>query len=348
MKYDFLVFIGRFQIFHNGHLSVIKQALLNSHKVIIFVGSANTPRSTRNPFTFEERHDVILASLSEGRERVIILPLEDCTYSDSRWVKAVQDSVNAQCNQKHERVGLIGHAKDHTSFYLKMFPQWDNLGVDNYNNLSSTQMRESLFSNICDAWLKDCDGHKEGDGTRDALVPSSTREFLMNFVKTNAYQQMLAEYEFIRNYKRQWLSTPYPVTFVTVDAVVHQSGHVLLIQRKSSPGKNLWALPGGFINQYERVEDAMIRELREETRIKVPAPVLRGSIVSSKVFDDPHRSSRGRTITHGFHVELRPDTELPAVKGADDALDAKWWLLSDIRRDMMYEDHTDIINYFLG
>ena len=81
--------------------------------------------------------------------------------------------------------------------------------------------------------------------------------------------------------------------------------------------------------------------------------MLRGSIVAQRVFDDPHRSSRGRTITHGFLVHLKNETALPAlrnrkpalpaIEAADDAEKAQWWPLADIRRDMMFEDHFDII-----
>jgi bifunctional NMN adenylyltransferase/nudix hydrolase len=52
---------------------------------------------------------------------------------------------------------------------------------------------------------------------------------------------------------------------------------------------------------------------------------------------------RGRTITHAYHIALPHNTELPYVKGSDDADKAKWWPLSEVKREMMYEDHLDII-----
>jgi bifunctional NMN adenylyltransferase/nudix hydrolase len=80
----------------------------------------------------------------------------------------------------------------------------------------------------------------------------------------------------IEKYKESWKAAPFPPTFVTVDAVVVQSGHVLLVKRKAMPGAGLWALPGGFLNQEETLLDGAIRELKEETKIKVPVPVLKG------------------------------------------------------------------------
>ncbi len=123
---------------------------------------------------------------------------------------------------------------------------------------------------------------------------------------------------------------------------------VLLIKRGHGEFTGKWALPGGFIDAGETLHQAVIRELREETRIKVPAPVLAGSIVSEKVFDDPHRSSRGRTITHAFYIELSPDTSLPKVRGGDDASHAQWVPLASLDPRQMYEDHYDIIQEMVG
>jgi bifunctional NMN adenylyltransferase/nudix hydrolase len=120
-----------------------------------------------------------------------------------------------------------------------------------------------------------------------------------------------------------------------------------MIKRRASPGKGLWAAPGGFLNQAERIEDAAIRELREETKIKVPAPVLRGNIKASHVFDAPNRSLRGRTITHAYLIEL-PAGELPKVKGGDDAEKAKWIPLNELDESVCFEDHYAIVQYFLG
>jgi len=92
----------------------------------------------------------------------------------------------------------------------------------------------------------------------------------------------------------------------------------------------------------------MIRELREETRIRVPDPVLRGHIVGGpRVFDDPHRDPRGRFITHAFLIALQPRREdgfkLPKVKGSDDAASARWVPQAEIRREDLFLDHYDII-----
>ncbi len=135
---------------------------------------------------------------------------------------------------------------------------------------------------------------------------------------------------------------------MTVDALVVQKGHILLIERGDHPGKGLLALPGGFVDQEERLLDACLRELDEETQLNVPVSVLKGAIKQQRVFDDPHRSSRGRTITHAFYIVLPDEVELPTVCGSDDAKDAMWVPLAELDSSQLYEDHYFIIQAMLG
>ena len=122
-----------------------------------------------------------------------------------------------------------------------------------------------------------------------------------------------------------------------------------MVERRSLPGKGLWALPGGFINKKETLFDACVRELREETRLKVPEPVLKGSRHSQHTFDDPYRSARGRTITQVFYFQLKNDPKgLPKVKGGDDATKAFWLPLAELDSKKMFEDHHAIITKMVG
>jgi bifunctional NMN adenylyltransferase/nudix hydrolase len=329
-KYKLAVFIGRFQIPHYGHFSIIDQALNIADKVLIIIGSHNSPRSIRNPFLSDDRKEMILSYYHHRYSdypRLNFRYITDSMYNDSMWVKDIQDAVSFYAYDD-EKVTLIGHSKDSSSYYLSLFPQWDSSNVENYQNLNSTDIREQYFTS--------------GSVSSD-VVPLSVIDLLEDFSRTEDYQRIKDEYQFIKRYKESWKAAPYPPIFVTVDACVVQSGHILLVKRGQMPGKGLWALPGGFLNQNELIEDAVIRELREETKIKVPDPVLRGSIKTSKVFDDPNRSMRGRTITHGFLIHLKPDTKLPKVKGSDDAEKSKWVPLHEINRADFFEDHYDII-----
>jgi len=346
--YDIAVFIGRFQPLHLGHCHVIESALDRADHVCILVGSSYMPRSYRNPWLFEERKEMILESFASQRDRITVLALEDTIYNDSQWVQNVQHLVsNVVVDQfgpnivhtgRYPRIALIGHSKDNSSYYLKLFPQWESVNVPGYVNeefvLAATNIRDWYFSKDSDYFLRIEARH---------LTPAVSK-FLAKFNKTEVFKNIVEEYEFVQSYKNAWAAAPYAPTFVTTDAVVVQSGHILLVKRKARPGKGLWALPGGFLNANERIEDGVLRELREETKIKVPLPVLRGSIVANRVFDDPYRSSRGRTITHAHLINLAPDTVLPQVKGSDDAEKARWVPLAEVKREMMFEDHKDIID----
>jgi bifunctional NMN adenylyltransferase/nudix hydrolase len=341
-QYDYLVFIGRFEPFHHGHHGVVTRALKLARQVVVLIGSANKPRTIRNPWTIAEREVMIRAAFPEESPRLLIHPLRDHLYNDALWVSDVQrtvaDAIGAEANSK--KVGLIGYNKDHSSYYLEMFPQWEFVNAVNLAGISATELRDYLFGG-------------SGDVGKDLLikagVPDPVFAMLKGFRDGPQFPQLVREHQFIKDYKKGWAAAPYEPTFVTVDAVVVHSGHVLLIRRRSEPGKGLWALPGGFVDKGETLQTAVIRELREETRLKLPVPVLIGSIKSREVFDHPERSLRGRTITHAFHFEF-PVGELPPVKAGDDADHAQWLPIS-VAMEMeahYFEDHFHILEHFIG
>jgi bifunctional NMN adenylyltransferase/nudix hydrolase len=343
-NYDFLVFIGRFQPFHQGHKTVVDEAIARARHIIILIGSAREARSIRNPFTWEERAKMIIESYPEDiRSRIHCTPLLDLPYAEQSWIRNVQMSVQGIVCQYQltgkPRIGLIGYAKDNTSYYLKMFPQWGNIDVDRIHAIDATNIRGDFFR---------LDGQFSIEKFVQFGATEASASWLASFFGTDTYKLLQSEQKIIDQYRASWKQTPWKPTFVTVDAVVVQSGHILLVKRRSSPGKGLWALPGGFLDAEETLEEGALRELREETRITVPLPVLRGSIKSKEIFDAPFRSARGRTITTAFLIELQGDEKgLPRIKGSDDAEKAKWVPIADIESDSLFEDHFHIIQTML-
>jgi bifunctional NMN adenylyltransferase/nudix hydrolase len=345
--YNFAVFIGRFQPFHNGHYHVITQGLKQAEKIIVLCGSAHLPPSLRNPWSFNDRKTMILNSFSkEDAEHITVLPLMDSPYNDSLWIESVQTIIGGVVQALNPvphntpKIALIGHQKDHSSFYLKMFPQWKAIEVENVEEINATALRNQYFNAA--------ENFSRSDKIFSSLTPKGTQQFFAKTFSKAAFDYIFEEDQFVQDYKKQWQSAPYPPIFVTVDAVVIQSGHILLVKRRARPGKGLGALPGGFIDQYERLQEACIRELREETKLKIPDPVLRGCIKRWHTFDDPHRSARGRTITHAFLIELPASEKLPKVKGADDAEKAFWLPLADMKPEKMFEDHYFIVRHLIG
>lgn len=333
-EYDAIVYIGRFQPFHNAHLEILNRADKLADKTIIVIGSSNQPRTYKNPFSDIERVKMIEAGTK--RENPIIT-VRDSMYNNQAWAIRVQQGVAKKLGKKDYKIGIIGHEKDESSFYLKMFPQWEHIDVDLIETLHATEIRSLYFRKGANLnYIK-------------SVVPNSIFGFLQEFKRTEEYNQIVREREFIDNYKKQYANVPYPPVFVASDAVVIQSGHILMIKRRAEPGKGLWALPGGFFDAIndKSMQDGMIRELKEETGIKVPIPVLVGNIKENRVFDAINRSARGRTITNAFKI-LLPDGELPKVKGMDDAEKAKWIPISELDSSMCFEDHFEIIQYFVG
>ena len=123
---------------------------------------------------------------------------------------------------------------------------------------------------------------------------------------------------------------------VTVDAVIFYRKadilNVLLIRRKNDPFHNQWALPGGFLEENESMEEGAKRELAEETGLKIEKLQQVGA------FGTLGRDPRGRTISIAF-VGLVD--EKAKVKASDDAVEAKWFNLSDLPE--MAFDHSEII-----
>lgn len=335
---DALVFIGRFQPFHNGHKAVIEAALEQAKEVVVVVGSSFAARNIRNPFTFQERKAMI--EVVFPTDRVKVVPVSDYPYDDNKWVNAIQKIVDETVPHAQD-VGLIGHSKDSTSYYLNIFPKWKNhVEVADVDGINATDIRKAMFEFGVYRGKSPCE---------PTDMPTEARYVIDDIVREWAHEDwstLVQEYQMVKKYKEAWKAAPFPPTFMTVDAVVVQSGHILLVKRGDMPGKGLWALPGGFLNQDETMLDGAIRELKEETKIKVPVPVLKGSIKGSKTFDAPNRSSRGRTITQAFHIDLGVG-ELPKVKGSDDAEKAFWVPFKDVKQELMFEDHAAIIDYFI-
>lgn len=338
--YNTLVFIGRFQPFHFGHRDVIDKALDRAKEVVVVIGSSFQARSIKNPFTFEERKELILSSYGpEAQNRIKIVGVMDYPYDDNAWVSAIQSAVDG-VRSRGSKVGLIGHSKDHSSYYLKIFPNWSNhVEVANVQGIDATTIRHKFYSAELSPEYIHQVMNVEMHGTLCDIILAMKKQ----------WDWIVEEYREVQKYKELWSVAPYEPTFVTTDAVLTQSGSILLIKRGGFPFKDYWALPGGYLDTGISIEENMIKELREETCVKVPEKVLRGSIKAHQIFDLPDRDPRGRTITHGFHVDLGyPFEGLPKVKGADDAKQAKWFELSEIKSDMMAFDHYHVIKRFIS
>lgn len=331
----FGVYIGRFEPPHAAHLAVMLEALQSVQKLIVVIGSARAARNIKNPFTAEERQDLISRMLQDAgipKPRVLFVHVRDYYYNEALWLSEVQAGVTAHTRGSSD-VALIGHIKDESSYYLRSFPAWEFIPTHVVSDLSATDVRRAYF-----------EGHLD---TVQGMVPPAVHAFLTTFQTTPDYRDLRDEYEYLARYRAAWKDAPYPPIFVTTDAVITRSGHVLLVRRGGLPGRGRLAMPGGFLEQKETLLDCCVREVQEETGLGSGLD-LKAALRAQAVFDYPDRSLRGRTITHAFHFDLGIG-QLPRLSGGSDASEALWMPLSDILAspELFFEDHHAIIEHFV-
>lgn len=121
---------------------------------------------------------------------------------------------------------------------------------------------------------------------------------------------------------------------LTVDTIIFdESENIILIKRKNNPYKDHWALPGGFVEYGETVENAAIRETKEETSIDITLTNL------VNVYSKPDRDPRGHTVTVAYTAK----GDFNQMKAADDACDIQIFSKSDLKKIDLAFDHAKII-----
>ncbi len=132
----------------------------------------------------------------------------------------------------------------------------------------------------------------------------------------------------------------WPRPMVTVDAAVFTfSGDrtkVLLINRGNEPFKGMWALPGGFVDMDEELEDAIVRELTEETGL------VGVRLEQMRTFGTVGRDPRGRMITIVF-MGIATE-EQTGIKAGDDAVQAQWFDIEKLPSNMAF-DHNEVVGF---
>lgn len=148
------VYIGRFQLPHVGHESVMKHALGNCDHLVLLVGSSEGGRTTKNPFSFEERKEMLTRITDDfkGDKKVSILSLPDFA-TDEEWTDEVQKLVKS-VTESDDKIFITGCRKtgDESTYYLQLFPDWHSdfiseVSFPGIDVISSTKARELFYKN---------------------------------------------------------------------------------------------------------------------------------------------------------------------------------------------------------
>ncbi len=346
------IFIGRFQPLHKGHETIISTMLSSEDFGLVIVGSADSSKNILNPFSYDERLQMINAFAHEsGFTNLSIRPMIDYKYQDHLWLKEIKLKISnfiIALKDSHDcdiKVILYGFHKDATSFYLDLFPEFSYKEITTNISIDSTTIRKLYFKNINQlaGLALDSEEFKK-------YLSQYTLNILKEYSATESFKYLQKEFLFLEQYKKDsaYKNLPYDPIFVATDAMVVCGGHILLIKRNGQHGHNTVALPGGFLDSSESIMNGILRELKEETKIDVPPAILKNSIKAVEIFDDPRRSMRGRTITHCGLIILSQKT-LPNVKGSDDAKEAFWIPINEIDniKFLFFEDHYYMIQKML-
>ena len=122
----------------------------------------------------------------------------------------------------------------------------------------------------------------------------------------------------------------YRNPFPTVDIIIQRQNNIVLIERKNPPYG--WALPGGFVDYGESLEQAATREAKEETGLEL------SDLHQFHAYSDPDRDPRHHTISVVFSA-----TGIGVLCAGDDALNARWFSLEALPSPLCF-DHEKILN----
>ena len=231
------LYIGRFQPFHLGHLNAIEQIVGEGYeKIIIGIGSSESERTDKNPFTYYERKEMISIGTEDLKNvQFEYFPIPD--FGDNeRWTNYI---VN---NCSDFQTVYSGNCIVEQCF-LKYDKKREFRNLEITSNIKATQIRQAI-ANKSEVWKKD--------------LPEKLIPFVVGKL------QLL----------EQILKPEYKNPALAVDGIVRVGNSIVLIERKNKPFG--YALPGGFVDYGESCEDAIRRELKEEISLDISNEKLFG------------------------------------------------------------------------
>jgi bifunctional NMN adenylyltransferase/nudix hydrolase len=353
--YDAVIVIQRSNPPTNAHVRNVKAAATVGRFAISVKGSAYHPRRARDPLTDDEveftwkeifRDDPVV------RDKLRFARVRDY-FDNEKWKRNVDKEVNAILEaqgipRSKARVAILGHSKDETSFYLSMFPDWDQIEVPNYRGLNATDVRKLFYD------ADNLAGHWPMIAT---MVPPATLAMLKSLALLPAYEILVREYRYINGiladedkFRALKGKPDWELNTNASDVVIECSDHVLMGYRAGVYGFGQVAFPGG-IKGKETFLDAGLRELFEETTFNfTKAYFIENYLRDSQIFDHPGRSQAGTRVTMAFYFNMG-NLPLQEIWGKDDMAKRRMlWVPKKEWADyapLMFEDHDMVGDRFL-
>lgn len=371
------LFNGKFETVTLAHLGSAMTMLDQCDLAVIMNGSIDRARDPRFPFDLEDRRRMWLASIPENlHDRVVVLGQRDIGNT-ARWASAVDAQVvdaamAASFDPDETDFVIFGHRKDGGATYLDDFPGYELVELPSYQApdparmrgtmpyiLDACTVREGMFETgltpLEDAWM---------ERVLVAVAPG-VRDFIRGFVHGPEFPRLQEEYRRAKSAAGMWKvkqtrdddGVPFAVNFTAVDAVAIHGNKILMHQRDTYPGKDMWALPGVMLKDDETVSAAAVRALVTKTGLDMTAGDLRRAITDQWFVDGLQRSVRDRTITFPVLFQLgfakpgpgasRAKTRaLPRTRATERV---HWFTPDDIEnmRASIHEDHAVIVDQAL-
>ncbi len=304
-----------------GDLSWLDHILSTFDRTLLLLPGSDRPRSShQHPLTVHERQDFVSSvygsAIDEGR--LLCAPFVDEPYRPELRLAACSEAVERAFGPGAEPV-FVARTKTQGEELERYLP-----GVTpEIRKIGDTRSTASLYGKLD--------------------LPEKASLWFTRWRRSSAAELMAAENKDCVAFQRTWRGAPYPPTFNAGDAIVICGDEILLIERAKWPFKGLLALPGGFLERWETLFEAALREAAEEVRAKREdlEKVLRGS----RTLDYPWRDPRGRFISQAYLFVLK---EKPSgLKAGSDAKRMRWEKWADLSPEDLAFDHWHAIREML-
>jgi bifunctional NMN adenylyltransferase/nudix hydrolase len=183
------VCIGRFQPPHRAHLSLVEQCLSHGELVLILIGSAYSPATPRNPFTWQQRSLLLHQALpSSVQKRLFYAPLRD--FDDKpRWLAAICSNVNHLAEKyqiPQHRISLFGQFVDRKLDGYPGIAAWRRVQHERQGNCDSTAIRDAQYAEAF-PFRTELDQFRLNQTVLAQLVHPSTLTWLAHWRRTEQF-----------------------------------------------------------------------------------------------------------------------------------------------------------------